>query len=386
MLNDIKSQFPDAKVSLSSEDSEDNKKYGNYEYYNNISTVIINRTKNKFFKLIKFLIFLLNINVFYLFKNLKIKPYFLFNKRTLNKLNSYKKFDLVIASGGGYMLTRNNISIISRIINCYDFYFASYYNKPYILYNQSIGPFNNKYHIYILKHYFKSALKIICRDSLSFERLSKIGLKNIILSTDIAYNLKVKKCNILNKYHFNQNDTNIGLTIRDWLPKYYQEKYEDEIAKFINEKIESNNKNKFYFYPQVIFAKNKDDDRIGSKRILDKIKDDNKKNVKIIYEDLHPSEIKFLISKMDYFIGTRMHSNIFSLSSKVKTIAIAYEPKTFGIMKDLGLSEYVLKIEDVSKSKLHILFDLLVQDDSYITKLKKGLNHIKRKLNRKLLE
>lgn len=47
--------------------------------------------------------------------------------------------------------------------------------------------------------------------------------------------------------------------------------------------------------------------------------------------DLDQSEVKWLISKMDWFCGTRMHSTIAALSSNVPTAAVAYSDKTLGV-------------------------------------------------------
>ena len=47
--------------------------------------------------------------------------------------------------------------------------------------------------------------------------------------------------------------------------------------------------------------------------------------------DLDQSEVKWLISRMDWFCGTRMHSMIAALSSNVPTAAVAYSDKTLGV-------------------------------------------------------
>lgn len=51
---------------------------------------------------------------------------------------------------------------------------------------------------------------------------------------------------------------------------------------------------------------------------------------------LDESEVKWLISQMDWFCGTRMHSTIASLSSGVPTAAIAYSDKTVGVFATCG--------------------------------------------------
>src|SRR5690606_19593241 len=50
----------------------------------------------------------------------------------------------------------------------------------------------------------------------------------------------------------------------------------------------------------------------------------------------HPGEAKWLISRCDWFCGTRMHATIAALSSGVPTCAIAYSPKTLGVFETCG--------------------------------------------------
>lgn len=54
-----------------------------------------------------------------------------------------------------------------------------------------------------------------------------------------------------------------------------------------------------------------------------------------------PREAKWLISKMSWFCGTRMHSTIAGLSTGVPTAAIAYSDKTRGVFETCGQGEHV---------------------------------------------
>lgn len=54
-----------------------------------------------------------------------------------------------------------------------------------------------------------------------------------------------------------------------------------------------------------------------------------------------PNEVKWVIARLDWFCGTRMHSTIASLSSGVPTAAIAYSPKTRGVFETCGQEEHV---------------------------------------------
>ena len=58
-----------------------------------------------------------------------------------------------------------------------------------------------------------------------------------------------------------------------------------------------------------------------------------------VYE--HPSEMKWLIARLDWFCGTRMHACIAGLSSGVPTAAIAYSLKTQGVFESCGVGDAV---------------------------------------------
>jgi colanic acid/amylovoran biosynthesis protein len=69
-------------------------------------------------------------------------------------------------------------------------------------------------------------------------------------------------------------------------------------------------------------------------------------------------------------VGTRFHSVIFGLTSFVPALAIQYEHKTLGIMRQLGLEKWVIPIEQVTGQYLISLFDELIKSrDDYIKKL-----------------
>jgi colanic acid/amylovoran biosynthesis protein len=390
MLEDIKNQFPDATIYLSSYDEEDKGKYGDYGFYNNTLALFkkvykTNRSLllQRIIYSLRFIEFRIKLYLLIVLMKFNIFTYWLFPDVIANKIKSYEIFDLVIACGGGYIMTSNKSYLTERIfmyrdvdVFCYDFYLAKLFNKPYLLYNQSVGPFyNKKDEKIILKHLYNSKI-IICREEITYSRLQKMGLKNILLGADIAFKLKSSKCDILNNYNYSKNNLNIGITVRDWLTTKKQNKYELEIANFINTIIKIYNNANIYFMPQVIFERSGDNDLKISKRILNKIQDTYKYNIHVITEDLHPSELKYVISKMNYFIGTRMHSNIYSLSSYVKTIAIAYELKTIGIMEMLNLKHYTIPMSDLTKNLLLDKFHELKNDKEYQSILLAGLNKI----------
>lgn len=59
-------------------------------------------------------------------------------------------------------------------------------------------------------------------------------------------------------------------------------------------------------------------------------------------QTLNESEVKWLISKLNWFCGTRMHSTIAGLSSNVPTSAISYSDKTKGVFDTCEQGKHVI--------------------------------------------
>ena len=58
--------------------------------------------------------------------------------------------------------------------------------------------------------------------------------------------------------------------------------------------------------------------------------------VRIGSTDFDQCEVKWLISKMDWFCGTRMHATIAGLSTEVPTATISYSDKALGVFESCG--------------------------------------------------
>lgn len=78
-------------------------------------------------------------------------------------------------------------------------------------------------------------------------------------------------------------------------------------------------------------------------------------------------ELKCVYGYFDYIVGTRFHSMIFAMSNMVPGIAITYVGnKGEGIMEDMGLQDYYLKIGDVTFNNLRQKFEYLVRSEEVV--------------------
>jgi polysaccharide pyruvyl transferase WcaK-like protein len=70
-----------------------------------------------------------------------------------------------------------------------------------------------------------------------------------------------------------------------------------------------------------------------------------------------PRHAKWIISRCDWFCGTRMHATIAGLSSGVPTAAISYSPKTLGVFETCAMGEHVADptVSDADEIVEHLL-------------------------------
>jgi colanic acid/amylovoran biosynthesis protein len=391
MIDDIKTQLRPSKITLSSHDVRDKGRYGDYTIHASVLR-ILKRSLGQRETLPFLLLFALRFNLFRIaflvfraLKRLHVCAYCLFPSKISEKLRAYQESDVVIACGGGYLQTTSRRRKVERMtgvsdIKCLalDFSLANAFGKPYILYNQSVGPFHNPGDVSLILSELKGAKAILCREELTYQRLKNIGLNNIVLTADIAFRLDAEPTSVLDRYGFDpKNKANVGLTARRCLPERSQKEYELKLAIFMANICASDDSIVVFFIPQVINRAFCDNDIEVASRIRDLLAEAFKHRFHIITEDLTPGAVKYIISNMDFFVGTRMHSNIFALSSGVPTLAISYDKKTDGIMKMLGLSDFVIQVDNFSLHNLETVFAALRNGSDFSQRLTSGLNNLR---------
>ncbi|TOL24322.1 hypothetical protein CGI03_02910, partial [Vibrio parahaemolyticus] len=113
-------------------------------------------------------------------------------------------------------------------------------------------------------------------------------------------------------------------------------------------------------------------DRIAINDVIEKL--DDKVDYTVIDADRNYKQMLDVYSTLDYLIGTRFHSVIFAQISNIPSLAIAYGGnKTRGIMRKIGLEDYVIDIESISSEELEVVFNNLVENkNDYQSKLEKA--------------
>jgi colanic acid/amylovoran biosynthesis protein len=341
MIDSLRKNNPGCSIKIKSRFSEVDKKAYDVSVASCVANISIDPKTSRFLKL------------FSAFKLLRM-----LNSNQKGVDADYDWADVVVSCGGGFLLSHGfSAALMQHLVQIK---VAFDYKKPVIIYSQSIGPFYNSQMQTLAKRVLDKVDKIYIREKISKEWLKKINCENksLTIVPDSAFCMEAQQSELVdkmfNEIKENHNGPIVGLTARDWnFPEvndtaFYRKKYINSIQetiKFIEEKYNG----KVLLMPQVLGPNPFNDDRIISKEILDGI---NSKYAELINYDFHPRELKYFYSKMDMFIGTRMHSNIFALSSNIPTVAINYEHKTKGIMELLKLDDYVLDINDITAEGL----------------------------------
>lgn len=271
------------------------------------------------------------------------------NKKTIKAIT---QADLVLVSGGGFLNDNYKPAIFGRL---YEIFFAKSIGKPVGIYSHSLGPFNTLRYRIFAKIVFGRLDIITAREGISADLINKMNISTPVhVVPDAAFALqsseifKKKIPDQLKEYKGKM----VSISVRKW--HFYKtdsghRKYVEALSK-VGDLLAIQGYKIVFCSTCSGFRGYAMDDRITAREILSKMK--YKEHAQIIGSHMDPETLIHIYSKMTFHIGTRMHSNIFSLLAGTPVVPIAYEHKTLGTMQMLGLKDLVVDINDVSADKI----------------------------------
>ena len=284
---------------------------------------------------------------------------FMVNKEFLNSL---KQADLVISTGGHHLTT-----IIAKHIKTpqiYDMATVLLYDKPLLLWSQSIGTFDFKSGASkpMIQKIISGAEQIFIRDEASENEIQKIEISPRYLSKtrESVFGLyDVVKSRIA------PSDRPFTMGVSVWTGnKQNQEdwnKYTDCFARLIDHAIEKYGY-EIKFFPMEMQSS----DRSCIEDIIRKVH--KQKSCKIV--EGFPGTIEHIneIARCRIFAGHKTHSQIFSLVAATPLLAVAYHKKTEDFMAQFGLEKYCITDKQLSSEKLIDMFDMINNNLDEISK------------------
>lgn len=266
-------------------------------------------------------------------------------KRTIKNLK------LVAALNGGDGLTDiYGVKLLNSRLP--EMNLAMEFDIPFIVMPQTIGPFIEDSQKQCIINILRKAKKIYVRDKNFVEELEKNNL-TYIEENDLSYYMQpipfpidIKKpcvgINVSGLAYSNKFGNLVGQF--DSYPKLMT-----ELAKRFQSKGCH-----VYIIPHsynVNKPEKNNDDMEASKAFYDNL--DDKTNVHFINKDLISPQIKYLISQMDFFIGTRMHANYAAIFTNTPVYGLAYSYKFKGAFEKNGIYNRTYEINNLTEENIH---------------------------------
>lgn len=259
-----------------------------------------------------------------------------------------------INGGDGFSDIYNTNTFLGRLS---DTRIAMRKNIPLIILPQTIGPFEIKNNEIIAEKVLRYALKIYVRDNKYVHILDQLGLK-YEKSKDLSYYMKPERWEIeieTGAIGINVSGLAYSNNFRNLSGQFYY--YPELINQLISHFRDKGRK--VYLIPHSYQYGNPEpdnDDMLACHYAYNKLKD--KTNVVFVDKNLTSPQVKYLISKMSFFIGTRMHANFAAIYSGVPVFGLSYSYKFKGAFDANGLNgdKQTAKINYLKKEEIsHVI-------------------------------
>lgn len=284
--------------------------------------------------------------------------------------NAIKNIDFVAAinGGDGFSDIYNTETFMKRLPYTL---FAMRARIPVIQLPQTLGPFKNKKNQTLAEKILRYSSHVFVRDDKYIPELDRMGIK-YELTKDLSAYMSPEPwgINILpNSIGINVSGLCYSNTFRSLSGQF--DAYPELIDRLIKH-FQAQNKT-IYLIPHSYnyqHAEDSNDDIVACKEAYKRLED--KTNVILLDEDLISPRVKYVISKMSFFIGTRMHANFAAIYTGVPVFGLAYSYKFAGAFNANGLNgenqTYMINnMKDEQISDLISQIDKVCQEKAQIT-------------------
>lgn len=230
-------------------------------------------------------------------------------------------------------------------------FIGAFLNKNLILLPQTIGPFKKSIDRILAEYAIRKAEKVFVRDLVFANDLNRLKV-SYNLTNDVSYYMKPQEVNIT----IESNAVGINISglayynnfsdLKGRFP-FYKELIISIIELFQERGIP------VYLIPHTYNHETPEinaDDLQASKDIFHLLK--NRSRIKIIETDYIAPELKYIISKFDFFIGTRLHANFAAIYSHVPVFGLAYSYKFSGTFNQYGLEDNYASVIDMKSEQV----------------------------------
>ena len=283
--------------------------------------------------------------------------------------NMVKNLALVAAINGGDGLSDIYGEKLFKSRLSYS-YLAIKRKIPLVILPQTIGPFEHEVNKKEVDDILSYASAVFVRDNMYVKELDRIGVK-YELTKDLSAYMKSEAWDIEIK------PGAIGINVSGLA---YSNKFLNLAGEFSAYplliyriiKLFQHKGKIVYLIPHAYnynIPEENNDDLVACKAAFEKLED--KTNVVLIDIDLKSPYVKYIISKMSFFCGTRMHANFAAIYTNVPVFGLAYSYKYAGAFEANGLAaDQTYLINNLDELKIDEVIKKI--DDFYINNCKQN--------------
>lgn len=290
----------------------------------------------------------------------------LVNRSDRESIRIYGDADLVVSTGGTYLIENYNLSS-----SIYDYLLTLSFKKPLIFFTQTLGPFDKEKNISVFREIFRKSNIIFLRDERSKKHLLEIGVSEdkIVIAKDSAFAIDANKLELIQDSE-RSKPLKIAISVRSL--RFFEsgkqgvyENYKKCIVSMIVLAVEE-------FDAEICFLSTCQgipeywtNDSALSEEIYEMLPSDIRKNVFVDGEFRQPLELIRAYKNFDLVIATRMHAAILSFVAGTPVLGIAYEFKLEELFDQLSMDKIRLSISNMSGESSAQLLKSIIENLDY---------------------
>ena len=260
-----------------------------------------------------------------------------------------------INGGDGFSDIYNTRTFFLRLR---DIKYAMGIGIPLVFLPQTLGPFEIKSNYELAKKILKYANKIYIRDNKFVDELKRMGV-DYTEAKDLSAYMQPESWDVdvkPNSVGINISGLCYSNTFRTLSGQFSA--YPDLVSRLI---MYFKNKGKtVYLIPHSYhygIPEPSNDDMEACKMVYDRLEDKN--NVIFIDKDLSSPQVKYVISRMSFFVGTRMHANFAAMYTHVPVFGLAYSYKFAGAFDANGLNgeKQTVMVNNITEEDIDVIIN-----------------------------
>lgn len=270
--------------------------------------------------------------------------------------NQLGQYDAIIQVGGSFFVDLYGVPQFEHALCSF---MAS---KPVYMVGHSVGPFQNPQFKALANYVFGCCEALIVRESVSLELMKASGIdtRKVEHGVDTAWLVAHHDNDFVPNYAVQhwlervKREKTVAITLRELAPfdrrlGTTQVAYEKAFAGVVNRIIDEGYQVLALSTCTGIDSYNKDDRMVA----LSVAKLVNRpERFHVVMDELNDLEMGKILGACELTVGTRLHSAIISMNFGTPAVALNYEHKSAGIMRQLGMPEMAVDIRNLLDGSL----------------------------------